>query len=214
MMRISKRHTSASSAPRSAFLDQLDAVKAKGFSDKVNLKEIFDTFGDDGHFLLILFMIMPFLQPIPLVGLSTPFGILIAMAAAKALFGRPPWLPKRWAERPITMTTVTKILGGAEWIHLKIGGLFRRRLALFLRGGFRVVNVLLIILNGMILALPLPIPFSNTFPAWAIGFVTIGILEKDGLFVLLSYVQALLCLGYFVMLGVGAAQLPSLLQRF
>jgi hypothetical protein len=36
---------------------------------------------------------------------------------------------------------------------------------------------------------PLPIPFSNSIPAWAVVLLTIGMMEKDGLCVLLGYLM-------------------------
>jgi hypothetical protein len=40
---------------------------------------------------------------------------------------------------------------------------------------------------GVLLALPLPIPFSNSIPAWGIVFSCLSVIESNGLFILLSY---------------------------
>lgn len=47
--------------------------------------------------------------------------------------------------------------------------------------------MILLILNSILLALPLPIPFSNALPAWMIFFQALGHLEEDGFFIVLSY---------------------------
>jgi hypothetical protein len=59
------------------------------------------------------------------------------------------------------------------------------------------------VIHAGLLALPLPIPFSNTFPAWAIFFHTLGQLEEDGALIIVSYIQTLLCFAYFGALALG-----------
>jgi hypothetical protein len=39
--------------------------------------------------------------------------------------------------------------------------------------------------------LPLPVPFSNSIPAWAVVLLAIGMMEKDGLCVLLGHLTVL-----------------------
>jgi hypothetical protein len=63
--------------------------------------------------------------------------------------------------------------------------------------------MILLILNSILLALPLPIPFSNALPAWMIFFQALGHLEEDGFFIVLSYLQTAICLVYFVFLVLG-----------
>jgi hypothetical protein len=41
--------------------------------------------------------------------------------------------------------------------------------------------------DAFLLSLPLPIPFTNLIPAYTILFLVIGLLESDGLFVLIGY---------------------------
>jgi hypothetical protein len=62
-----------------------------------------------------------------------------------------------------------------------------------------------ILLSALILLLPLPIPFSNLLPAWAIFLLACGMLERDGLFVFLGYVAFAIGAAYFILLG-GIAQ--------
>lgn len=52
---------------------------------------------------------------------------------------------------------------------------------------FQKINALLIAFNAFLLALPLPIPFSNTVPAISILLIAVGSIQKDGLFILFSY---------------------------
>lgn len=45
--------------------------------------------------------------------------------------------------------------------------------------------------SGLILSLPLPIPLSNVVPAWAALFLATGMMERDGLLVLIGHVLSL-----------------------
>ena len=48
-----------------------------------------------------------------------------------------------------------------------------------------------IVIASLGLMLPLPIPFSNSIPAWAVVLLAIGMMEKDGLCVLLGHLTAI-----------------------
>jgi hypothetical protein len=168
-----------------------------------SLNDIAVIFGPEGHYLLIFFLILPFLQPIPLLGLSTPFGLLIATSATLAYLAKPPWIPQRWGCKKIKASTVLKIVESSEKIFKRLSFLFRERWNFFFNGPFKMINTILVVFNAVILTLPLPIPFSNTFPAWMIVFYSLAYLEKDGLFVLLSYMQTVLCIIYFLFVAKG-----------
>jgi hypothetical protein len=188
---------------RGPLLDHLDEIEAKCLEGDPTLQSIFDIFGPSGHYIISLFLVLPFLQPIPLLGLSSPFGILIALVAWCAFREIPPRIPRRWGERKISAKTVSKIAETSERLFEKLAVLLRPRFDFLFKGTFRLLNTTLIIFNALILALPLPIPFSNALPAWMIFFQILAHLEKDGLFILLSYVQAIVVLFFFFFLNKG-----------
>ncbi len=59
-----------------------------------------------------------------------------------------------------------------------------------------------IVIAGVGLMLPLPIPFSNSIPAWAVVLLAVGMMEKDGLCVLLGHLTAM---GTWVFIGLTSA---------
>jgi len=66
-----------------------------------------------------------------------------------------------------------------------------------------------IVIAGLGLMLPLPIPFSNSIPAWAVVLLAIGMIEKDGLCVLLGHLTAIptwAFIGLASMFAVGGFQ--------
>ncbi len=188
--------------PLQAHLDEIELQCEKG---EITLQTIFNIFGNDGHYVIILFLVLPFLQPLPLFGLSTLFGLLIAFVAYLSFIEKPPIIPKRWIHKKLPGSTVLKIAEVSESIFQKIAFILHPRWKGFLKGPFRMTNSALLILNAILLALPLPIPFSNALPAYVIFFQALGHLEEDGLFIVLSYIQTTLCLAYFAFLFFGAS---------
>ncbi len=189
---------------RGPLLDHLEELETRCESGDITLQEIVDVFGADGHYVLIAFLIIPFLQPIPLLGLSTPFGVLIALIAVMAYLKRPPRLPKRWANLKVSAKTVKRIASASETAFDKATFFSHPRHPIFFRGIFRHLNMGVLALNAILLALPLPIPFSNAIPAWVVAVQAIAQLEEDGIFVWVSYVQTVACLGYFALIAKAA----------
>lgn len=136
----------------------------------------------------ILFSV-PFLQPVPLPGLSTPFGLLLAALGFLQISGRGyKALPNRLLNRRLEAETVFKILGYTEktlialskipyWDWGRTGRILAHPRAL----GSHIIFM------ALLLSLPLPIPFSNSVPAWGIVFASLAIIESNGIFILLSY---------------------------
>jgi len=187
-------------------LDELERICSEG---PVSLARISEVFGKEGHYLLIFFFILPFLQPIPLLGLSTPFGLIIAAVTYFAAMGKPPMIPAKWASKELPGSTVLKIAESSEKVVEKLSSFIHPRLSFLFMRPYKNLNSGILIVNAILLALPLPIPFSNAMPAWAVLFQALAHLEEDGALIILSYIQTLVCVIYFVALGLGANFLLS-----
>lgn len=185
---------------RGPLLDHLDDIELMCTKGKPTLEDIVNVFGADGHFVLMTFLLVPFLQPVPVPGLSTVFGIMITTVAILAYFKKPPWLPRRFAKRKIDVLVVSRIAEGTERIFEKLHRFLHPRWKFLFLHPFRFISVVLLVLNAILLALPLPIPFSNAIPAWMILFQVLGHLEEDGFFIILSYAQTIICVAYFVVI--------------
>jgi hypothetical protein len=69
----------------------------------------------------------------------------------------------------------------------------------------RNFHAVLMLLAACFLALPLPIPLSNTAPAWVVLLIAAGLLERDGLSIAAGYAVATASAAVAVLLG-GAAR--------
>jgi hypothetical protein len=68
---------------------------------------------------------------------------------------------------------------------------------------FRFINWILVVVAGVLLALPLPIPFSNTVPAIVILLITFAQLEDDGFLALGGYAVSVVMSIFFFSIGAG-----------
>lgn len=146
-----------------------------------------------------LLLSTPFLQPVPLLGLSTPLGGLLALLGLLQVLGKgQAALPRRLLDRPIETETIQKILYYCEKLLLSLEkvphwelGRGARILAHPRALGWHIVFM------SVVLALPLPIPFSNSVPAWGIVFSCLAMIEFNGIFVALSYVLLIANVTFF-----------------
>lgn len=144
--------------------------------------------GRRGHAMVIVFLTLPFCLPLPVWGLSTPFGIAIAVTALHMMVTQRLWLPRGIAARTVPAHTVRAIAQAAERLLARTEHYIRPRFRWLHGNGLALrFNALLILLAGAFLALPLPIPGTNLAPAWLILLICVGTLEEDGLLVALGY---------------------------
>jgi hypothetical protein len=195
--------------------EEIAALHARLNTGPVTLRQIIYVLRGRAYLLLLILLALPFCTPIPIPGLSTPFGAAIAFIALRLTLGQRPWLPKKLQRRELPAGFFGKVFTVAERVIRVLEGLLRPRLAeitgstLLLR-----LHALVILLAALALLLPLPIPFTNTFPAWAILLMAGGLLERDGVAVMLSYVVFGAGVFYFVLLGEGASEGVQALWRW
>lgn len=193
---------------KSRFITAMDLLQEEASKGDLTLKRVFQLLGEEGHAMLVLFFCLPFMQPIPIPGLSTPLGILISVVAFFLYLQKPPWLPKRFENLRISSEVVIKVSEVAERIWTYVSRIVKERLTFFHDFWFfRMFNLLVFVCNAALLSLPLPIPFSNTVPAVGIILCAIGHMEKDGIFILFSYLWCLIVASFFATLAMGAIKL-------
>jgi hypothetical protein len=136
---------------------------------------------------------------IPFFGLSTPFGLAIALLGAQLALGRAtPWLPVRARKRQLSMAMLDRVLAllarRTKWLSKST----RRRLEFLLMP--RLVGVGVVLL-GLGLALPLPIPGSNLIFLVPLFVYACGLLERDGLFVAIAHLGTVIDMALLVLFG-------------
>jgi hypothetical protein len=191
---------------------ELAELRIRAGERAVTLREVLYVLGGRGYLLLVLLLALPFITPIPLPGLSTPFGLAIALIALRLSLGQRPLLSKKLQRKELPAGFMGKLFGAAEKILRFFEKFLRPRLTFLTDTPLLVqLHAVLMLLAALALLLPLPIPFTNSFPAWAILLLAAGLLERDGVFILAGYAVFVLGVLYFVFLGEAAAQLVQAL---
>lgn len=165
----------------------------------ISIKKILEILSGRGRALIFIFLSLPFCQPIQIPGMSTPFGLVIAFVALKMAFGGHLWLPKSVLSKTVTPDTLQKIADKSLLVIRKVQPWIHPRLSWACHSPpMKIANSLIIFILGIVLALPLPIPLSNLTAAWSIFLIALGMLEDDGIFVLLGYSVALITIVFLV----------------
>jgi hypothetical protein len=186
--------------------EELIKLEEKSRQQSINLGDVLFLLDERAHTFLLLLLSLPFVQPIPLPGLSTPFGVAIAFLGISFLVGQKPWLPARLLKMQLPEIFLAPALQGMRRLARIMEVLLRPRI-LFLATNLTMQRLegLCILVCGVLLSLPLPIPFSNMLPAMTVIAFACSTLGKDGIF----YVGGIFCFAitavFFAMIGLGGA---------
>ncbi len=210
------------STPRGANLKRDSLVKKletliHGFPpEKVTLGQIRDHIGQEGLLLLTAFLTLIFLVPVSIPGISTVFGGAILLVGISRVLNRTLWLPRRFQERAIPTEKLRLSLNkGLVWLHRlerisrphRLSSLTRNRL-------LHLCHDLGIVLAAGLLMLPFGfVPFSNSLPSLALLLLTIGLLQRDGLYLLLGHAATVATILYFASLVTGGGATINALLR-
>ena len=163
---------------------------------RISNREISTIFGSQEDYIFTLVLMIPFLQPMSIPGLSSVIGLITAICGACIFMGRRIWLPKRFLARSYKAKTIKKMVNFWHKCSEKSRWFIRKRGRYIVKDTFmKRFNGLLIVIASLILMLPLPIPGTNTCPAVTIFLISLGSIKEDGLVVFLGY------LGFFVTLA-------------
>lgn len=186
--------------------EQLADAIARVGDGSLELGQLMEQFGDEGLLLVTALMVLVFLVPVSIPGVSTVFGGAILLVGISRISGRPMWLPRKLRERPLPGDKVRAALGaGLKWVHRfeRISRPHRLRW-LVERPGWRLTGDVAFTSAALLLMAPLGfVPFSNTLPGIALLFYAIGFIQRDGGSVLVGHVAQLATIAYFLLLAAG-----------
>ena len=155
----------------------------------ITIGEICDRTSHAGFGVMFGFMAaLLALIAVPFVGLSVPFGLAVGSIGVQMIVGmQQPWLPQRVRQYTVSMKTL-------HWLSTRVArwtsGLeryIRPRMTVLARGPFWTLAGVGIVLQGVGLALPIPIPGTNWPFIIVILIYAIGLLEDDGIMILLGH---------------------------
>jgi hypothetical protein len=182
--------------------EQLAELRQRFAERRATLREVIEALGSRAFTLLMIVFALPFVAPVSVPGSSTPLGLVIAVIALQLAFGRLPWLPRWLLDWRLPAGFFTTIVPLTQRLVARIERVLHPRWPqLTAAGSWRAVHLLTLCAAALVLALPMPLPFTNTLPGWAVLLLACGLLERDGAFVAAGHAMFVATLVFFALLG-------------
>lgn len=153
--------------------------------EPISVRDVLKRLEGRGFGLLLLILALPNCIPnVP--GISTVFGLLLVAPALQMIFGAGmPWIPKRIADMHIAPSTFRRVIDWAMPNLLRVERLVQPRLQFLTQKPATIwFGIQTLILAGILV---LPIPFANWPPGMGVATLAIALLQRDGLFALISF---------------------------
>ncbi len=154
--------------------------------DYVSFKSLIDSLGLRSYGVLFLLLILPNAIPIAgFIGISAITALFILIFSIQmAVEMKTPWLPKFIAKKELNKKILLKSLQIVKPFLIKIEPYIKPRWLIISHPlSLQFIGWVIAVLCLVML---LPIPFSIIGPALAIFLISIGILEKDGIMIVIG----------------------------
>jgi len=151
--------------------------------ERISLGDIVEGLADRGFGILMLLLALPTTLPVAPPGLSAAFGIPLAAIAVQLAWGSGrPWLPRILLRRSFAAAEFRRMINRSMPLLQRMERVLRPRLP-FLTGWLqeRLIGAACTVL-GILLASP--VPLTNIPLSFAIVFLALGLLARDGLAVI------------------------------
>lgn len=156
-------------------------LSADTLRERIAIGDLLVALGDRATAALQFIFAFPNVLPTP-PGTSTVLGAPLVFLAAQLMLGRAPWLPAFVARRSISRADFASLVKRiVPWL-LRAESLLRPRLGALASPPMEHLIGLASLLLAVVLVLP--IPLGNVLPALAISLLALGVLERDGVWVL------------------------------
>lgn len=161
--------------------DVLNRIANDDSRERIAIGDLLDVMQERAFGPLLLIFSLPNVLPTP-PGTSSVLGAPLIFLTIQLALGRDPWLPRFIASRSIARADFAKFIGRATPWLAKAERLLRPRLGMFAHPPAEYVVGAMCFVLAVVLVLP--IPLGNMLPALAICLLALGILERDGIWVL------------------------------
>jgi len=184
-------------------------------NDEITINKIINFLADRGFLILLLIFALPLSIPLPVPpGLTTILSLPLLFLTVQIIIGiRDPWLPHFISKRKISLKTFKLVLDKLTPTLNFIEKFSKSRLK-FLCGkiGYKIFAIF-----GFICAvsIAIPLPLTNFIPAASIAIISLGLLNCDGVIVIIGYFIGLLGLGITsIIVILGPTMVMNLIDKF
>lgn len=156
--------------------------------ERISVADLLAAMGDRALGALMFVFAIPNVLPVP-PGTSAILGAPLIFLAAQLMLGQAPWLPKLVADRSMSHADFAALVRRvAPWLR-RAERMLRPRFPWLAQPPMEFVIGFVCMLLALVLVLP--IPLGNVLPALAIAVLALGVLERDGLWVLVGLAAAI-----------------------
>ncbi len=166
--------------PLSTLLRQLVSNPAL---ERISVGDLLSALGDRAIASLLFIFALPNVLPLP-PGTSAILGAPLVFLAVQLAFGLRPWLPALIARRSMTRDDFSALVDRVGPWLARAERLLRPRATVLACPPMEYLIGAICLVLAVVLFLP--IPLGNMLPALAISLLALGILERDGLWILLG----------------------------
>ncbi len=200
---------------KECFSISLEGISSKIPDEGITIRDFLDMMGNRGGLIICLILATPFLIPVSIPGSSIPFGLGIMFIGISRIFNRY-LIPKAIMEYKLPKDTLLKILNGTMNALGKLEKYIKPRFLILTNGStINHFNLSLMVFTSFLLMLPLPVPLTDSLPGYSIFLLVLGILERDGYFVLAGYILVSITTIYFSLIFLfGYAGIAFILSHF
>lgn len=168
-------------------------------AEEIPLQQVLHILSHKGYAALLILLSFPFCILLPTPGFSMPFAFLLAFLGLRLALAQDPWWPIWLQKKTIGKEQLEKWIQKAMKVINFLRKITHPRLnTVAAHPLFHRIDGILVVMLSLLLALPLPIPLTNTAAALPILCIGVGLLEEDGLFILIGYFLSLLCFAFFI----------------
>ncbi len=172
--------------------DHLSAVLARIAADRsldrIALSHLMDIMRGRAFGALLIIFAFPNVLPSP-PGLAGILGLPLLFLSVQMAIGTKPWLPKTIGNRSMPRESFASLIDRAmPWLQRAERLTEPRWIWLASRPAQRLLGVLCVIVTVLLM---LPVPFGNMAPSLALVVIGLGLLERDGLWILIGVIMAI-----------------------
>jgi hypothetical protein len=175
-------------------------------SERISIGDLLQALQHRASGALMFLFAIPNAIPVP-PGVSAVLGAPLIFLAFQLMVGQRPWLPKLITNRSLSRAEFEKVANlAAPWLA-KAERLMRPRLQMLAKPPAEYVVGAVCLVLAVILFLP--IPLGNMLPAFTICILSLGVLQRDGIWITIGLGCAIAAVA--IVWGVALALLWSAL---
>lgn len=191
----------------------INDIYNKNIEDNIKVGTLLKSIDSGGFALLNLIFSIILMIPLP-PPIAIIAGLIIMFLSFQMIIGmKEVWLPKIITEKSIKRTTLTVIVEKSTIYLYKLERFTRRRFT-FVSNPIteRIIGAFIFFLAGITLT---PIVFANTIPGLAIILISFGMINKDGLMVIIGFIVGIFSIFVvWLMISVGLNVVMRVLNKF